>query len=126
MNFLTKTNILNIHTRTITEHGGTLGIRDESALESALFAPENRFYYEKADVFGCAAAYAFHLSMSHAFVDGNKRVAAIAAEVFLLINGIELTSDEMELQILYLGVADGAIERPEVEEFYRKNSLPLE
>ena len=125
MIFLTKNDVLKIHRRTIEAHGGTAGIRDESALESAVFSPENRYYYENADVFDCAAAYAFHLSKAHAFVDGNKRIAAVSAEVFLLINGFAITANGKELENLYLGIADGKIDRKEVGEFYRRSSEPL-
>ena len=125
MIFLTKKDVLKIHQRTIEAQGGTKGIRDESALESAVFAPENRFYYENANVFNCAAAYAFHLSSAHAFIDGNKRVAAVSAEVFLLINGFAITANRKELEDLYLGIADGTFDRKEVEEFYRRSTEPL-
>ena len=83
-------------------------------------APENRFYYEQADAIGCAAAYAYHLTKAHAFVDGNKRVAAVVAETFLTVNGIELSAGDDELFKLYMGIADGSVSRDEVE-----NSLRL-
>ncbi len=125
MIFLTKKDVLKIHRRTIDEHGGISGIRDESALQSAVFAPENRFYYENSDVFDCAAAYAFHLSKAHAFVDGNKRVAAVSAEVFLLINGFAIIANEEDLEDLYLGIAEGIFDRKKIGEFFRGSSAPL-
>ncbi len=125
MIFLTKKDVLKIHRRTIDEHGGISGIRDESALQSAVFAPENRFYYENSDVFDCAAAYAFHLSKAHAFIDGNKRVAAVSAEVFLLINGFAIIADEKDLEDLYLGIAEGIFDRKKIGEFFRASSAPL-
>ncbi len=82
MIFLTKADVLNIHRRTIAEQGGSEGIRDKNLLESALAAAENRYFYENVDLAACAATYAFHLSKAHAFIDGNKRVAAVSAEVF--------------------------------------------
>lgn len=60
-----------LHARTTAIHGGSPGMRDEGGLESALAAPENRYYYEDAELIGCAASYAYHLSQAHAFVDGN-------------------------------------------------------
>ncbi len=125
MIFLTKKDVLKIHRRTIDEHGGISGIRDESALQSAVFAPENRFYYENSDVFDCAAAYAFHLSKAHAFIDGNKRVAAVTAEVFLLINGFAIIANEEDLEDLYLGIAEGIFDRKKIGEFFRASSAPL-
>ena len=61
MIFLTKTQILKIHQKTLFEQGGSDGIRDENGLLSALFAPENRVYYEDVGIIICAATYAFHL-----------------------------------------------------------------
>jgi death-on-curing protein len=58
-------------------------------LESALTAAENRAYYEQVGVEKCAATYAYHLTQAHAFVDGNKRIAAAVAEIFLELSGLQ-------------------------------------
>ena len=76
MKFPDKLDVLTVHAILIAETGGSSGLRDEGALESALAAVENRHHDEAADAAMCAAAYAFHLTQAHAFVDGNKRVAA--------------------------------------------------
>ncbi len=76
MFFLETKHLRRIQQRTITEHGGTPGLRDEGALESAIMAVQNRRCYENADCLTCAATYAYHLSQAHAFLDGNKRIAA--------------------------------------------------
>ena len=115
MIFLDKSQLISWHARLIHEHGGAAEIRDEAALESALIAAQNRFHYETADVIGCAAAYAYHLTNAHAFLDGNKRIAAVATEVFLETNGIELAASESELLRLYVGIAAGRINRDAVE-----------
>ena len=81
--FLRLHEVLGIHARGIEESGGLHGVRDAGALEAALTAAENRAYYEQATLSTCAATYAYHLTQAHAFVDGNKRVAAAAAEIFL-------------------------------------------
>ena len=81
MIFPDKLDVLTIHARLIAETGGTQGLRDEALLESALTAAKNRYHYETADVVSCAATYAFHLTQSHAFFDGNKRVAARSQRV---------------------------------------------
>src|SRR5688572_18490154 len=108
MDFLRRTDILAIHARSLADLGAAHGIRDEGGLESALVAAENRHYYEGADLVGCAAAYAFHLSKAHAFVDGNKRVAAGAAEVFLVLHGASLDADDDALFDFYMAIADGS------------------
>jgi len=80
-----------IHQAQLREHGGTSGVRDEGLLESALARPRHKFAYAKrADVATLAAAYAFGLAKNHGYVDGNKRVAFVAAYVFLGLNGYDL------------------------------------
>lgn len=83
MKFPEKLDVLTVQATIIAETGGTSGLRDEASLESALTAAENRNHYESADVIACAATYAYHLTQSHAFIDGNKRVAAAITEAFL-------------------------------------------
>ena len=119
MTFLTKTDLLEIHRRAIDEFGGSHGVLNEGALESALVAAENRSWYENADLVGCAAAYAFHLTRAHAFVDGNKRVGAAATEVFVLCNGADIQASEDELYDFFMGIAAGELERDDVEKWLR-------
>lgn len=91
MIFPDKLDVLTIHARLLAETGGTHGIIDEALLESALNSAIHRHHYAAADVVSCAATHAFHLSQTHAFLDGNKRVAAAVTEAFLETNGFELT-----------------------------------
>jgi death on curing protein len=121
MIFLTKEQLSEIHTATLREQGGIEGLRDENGLLSALVAAENRFYYEEAGIIDCAATYAFHLIKAHAFVDGNKRVGAISADVFLLMNAAKLFSDVDTLENVYLKVASGEMSREDLEKFYIEN-----
>ncbi len=65
--FLTKEEVLHLQEQGIEEFGGSHGLRDEGALESALLAAENRAYYEDAGLAVCAATYAYHLTQAHAF-----------------------------------------------------------
>ncbi|MEZ4708315.1 MAG: type II toxin-antitoxin system death-on-curing family toxin [Caldilineaceae bacterium] len=118
--FLRKQDIVDMHARTLAQHGGSPGLRDEGGLESALAAPENRYYYEGADLYECAATYAFHLTQAHAFVDGNKRIAAAATLVFLELNGINVNLPEQEVIDLFLGIAASQITRAEVEQYLKK------
>ena len=116
MIFPSKAKIIEYHAQQIECFGGSHGLRDEGALESALAAAENRYFYEKADVVLCAATYAYHLCQAHAFIDGNKRIAAEAAELFLEINRASLQASDEELEELILGIAAGQITREEVEQ----------
>jgi len=115
MRFPDKLDVLTIHARLIEETGGSSGLRDQGSLESALAAAENRYNYEKADLITSAATYAFHLTQAHAFVDGNKRIAAAITETFLESNGSELTMSDDELAQLFLNIAAGNLTRDGVE-----------
>ena len=116
--FPRKREILDIHAQLIEVFGGAPGLRDEAALESALTAAENREYYQNADLAKCAATYAYHLSQAHAFMDGNKRVAAAVSEIFLELNGARLNADDEQIVTLFLRIAAGKLSRGEVEQFF--------
>jgi death-on-curing protein len=116
--FLRKQEVIDIQNKLIEEFGGSHGLRDEGALESALGAVENRAFYENADLAVCAATYAYHLTQAHAFIDGNKRVAAVVAEVFVELNGGQLEATNDEVVTLFLKIAAGEFSRDEVEDFF--------
>lgn len=119
MRFPHKLDVLTVHARLIAETGGSIGLRDEGLLESALAAAENRFSYNNADLVTCAATYAYHLTQAHAFVDGNKRIAAAITETFLESNGSQLAMDDGEIVRLFLDIAGGILNRDEVEQLLR-------
>jgi death on curing protein len=119
MRFPDKLDVLTVHARLIAETGGTGGIRNEGLLESALVAAENRRYYETADVVSCAAAYAYHLAQAHAFIDGNKRLAAAITETFWETNGGQLIMTNNEIAELFLRIASGTVSRDQVEQILR-------
>ena len=103
--FLSLSQVIRLHTRALAEHGGQDGVREPGLVDSALAAAQNTFWYARGDLFDIAAAYAFHLAESQAFVDGNKRVAAAAALVFLDINGARLLSAPDELERAMIQIA---------------------
>lgn len=111
MTFPEKFDVLTVHATLIVETGGTQGVRDEALLESALAAAENRHRYEAADVVSCAATFAYHLTQSHAFFDGNRRVAAAVTEAFLETNGFQLTMTNDEIVGLFLAIASSELTR---------------
>ena len=125
MEFPTLSDVLLIHQLIVDETGGQSGLREQGLLESALKAAENRHYYEKADVIACAATYAYHLCMAHAFIDGNKRVAAAVSETFLLINDWHLNMENVELVDMFLKIADGALSRDAIEEAFRHHAVVI-
>lgn len=97
------------HFEQIREHGGLHGIRDQGMLESALARPEQLWAYgnPKPDLCAMAAAYAFGLAKNHPYLDGNKRTAAITCELFLKLNGMVFTVDEVAKYPHYLALAAG-------------------
>jgi len=82
-----------VHARLIARFGGSDGIRDHGALESALARPRSGYY---SDLIQEAAALWESLSQNHAFVDGNKRVAVTVTAAFLRVNGYRLEFDDLD------------------------------
>lgn len=121
MLFPTVDEVLDTHAEAIEEFGGAPGLRDEGALRSALMAAENRAYYENASLAVCAATYAYHLTQAHAFIDGNKRIAAAVSELFLSINDAKLGLTNAEIIDLFLNIAASRITRDEVERIVEQN-----
>ncbi len=91
--FLSLDEVLAIHQRVIGAFGGADGVRDLGLIESALYRPQSGYYEDLASM---AAALFESLIMNHPFVDGNKRVAFFATDVFLRLNGwrLEVDADE--------------------------------
>lgn len=127
MQFLGLQEVLEIHRDQVTRYGGTAGIRDLDLLKSALGMPGATFNGEflHTDVYEMAAAYLFHLVKNHPLVDGNKRVGAVAALVFLTLNGHDFQAPEDDLAETVLAVARGEIGKSEVTLFLRRWSAGL-
>lgn len=122
--FLTFDQVLALHKLQIDKFGGSHGVKDESLLRSAIAQPESGFgndYFHK-DLYEMAAAYLFHLVMNHAFVDGNKRIAALVSSVFLEINGLNLTAGEDEFEKIVMDVAQGLISKEQIAEFFKRST----
>ena len=117
--FPRKQEVLDIHARLIEAFGGIHGLRDEAALESALASAQNREYYESADLPTCAATYAYHLTQAHAFIDGNKRVAAAVSEIFLELTGVRLNATNKQIVSVFCDIAASKLSRDEVEECFK-------
>ncbi len=126
MKFLSFFQILELHRQIIAQSGGSLGIRDIGALESALAQPKMTF--DQKELYQTlqekAAALAFSLSSNHPFVDGNKRVAHAAMEVFLFLNGHEISAPVDEQEELFLKLANGKLTRQELFEWLKRKAIP--
>ena len=119
--WISRSLALAIHDRQLAEHGGGSGVRDEGLLESALARPQQRHTYgdPPPDLADLAASLAYGLARNHPFVDGNKRTAAVACEVFIMLNSAELNADDHELYPLYLGLAEGSLDEAGFAEWLR-------
>lgn len=126
--FLSLDEVIAIHRDQIERYGGGDGIRDMGLLQSAIAMPAAGFggVYAHTDLFEMAAAYLFHLAANHPFVDGNKRVAGAAADVFLNLNGLLLTASEGEFEQLVRDVATSVSTKQDVAAFLREHCNPLE
>jgi death-on-curing protein len=97
--------VLAIHDAQLADHGGASGVRDRGLLESALARPRNLAAYGKPDLAALAASYGHGVLRNHPFVDGNKRTALMAVELFLERNGFTLTASDEECVLAILEVA---------------------
>ena len=113
--------VLAIHDEQLAEHGGAAGLRDAALLESALARPQHHAAYGEPDAADLAAAYAFGIARNHPFVDGNKRTAFVAAELFLDLNGFALTAEDAACVEAMLAVADGSLSEPAFADWLRRH-----
>ena len=111
--FLTVDIVLALHARQLERFGGGAGLRDRGLLESAVAQPQTSFggTFAHEGLFAMAAAYLFHLVANHAFIDGNKRVGLLAAQVFLHLNGIVILGESEAFYALTMGVAEGRLDK---------------
>ena len=114
-----------VHLDQIREHGGLIGTRDENALESALARARQRWTYEeRTDLPRLAADYAFGISSNHPFRDGNKRVAFLAAVIFLGLNGLDFDAPEDEVVKTMLSLASGELDETALTDWIRSRVRP--
>lgn len=94
-------------------------------LESALTRPAQKYHYGENDLFVLAAAYLFGLAKNHPFVDGNKRTAWVAADLFLYFNGHSVEADPHDVIAFVLAVAAGEIDEGGAAMFFRDFCVPI-
>lgn len=114
-----------IHGEQVRQHGGSLGLRDEGLLESALERPRNRWQYEPdSKLSRLAAAYGYGIARNHPFVDGNKRVAFQVMYVFLGLNGYRIVAEEAEVVSIMLDLAAGQIDEEQLAAWLSEHIEP--
>lgn len=114
--FIEKADVLSIHSKQISRYGGSLGIRDEGLLDSGIYQPQATFGGEllHPTIFEQAAAYLFHITNNHAFIDGNKRTAFDVMVTFLNMNDYELNMSTEEAYELTIQVAENKLSKEEL------------
>lgn len=124
--FLTLDQVLRVHAHQIATYGGAAGIRDIGLLESALAMPEAAAFGEDLHptLHEKAAAYLFHLTKNHPFIDGNKRLGLAVCLTFLALNGVWVQASEDELVALVLETVSGERSKADVAVFLRAASGP--
>lgn len=118
--------ILAIHEEQLAQHGGGVGIRDEGLIDSALGRPQNLAAYNPdADLCNLAASYAYGIAKNHPFIDGNKRTAYVAMELFLIDHGMVLTAEDGDAVLTFLALAASEISEEQLADWIRRNSAAL-
>jgi death-on-curing protein len=115
---------LAIHDEQLAEHGGQAGVRDRGLLESALARPRNQFAYGESSLPRLAASNGFGISRNHPFLDGNKRTSLVVTELFLDLNGLDLTAGDEACVTTFLRLAAGELGEEDLARWIEVNSQP--
>jgi death on curing protein len=116
--------LLAVHDEQLAEHGGQTGVRDMALFESALARAQQLAAYGEPTVAALAAAYGYGISGNHPFLDGNKRTAFVAVELFLILNGCRLVANDVDCVITMLEVASGNMTEPDFATWVSKHVVP--
>ncbi|MDB5529656.1 MAG: Doc toxin [Devosia sp.] len=122
--YLTLDETLRIHDLLIKAFGGAEGVRDAGLVESALLRPQTGYY---TDLVEEAAALWESLAMNHGFVDGNKRVAYACVELFLQMNGLDISASNDELEhFIYSNIEAGTFRKDVIDAWLRGHTAPFD
>ena len=126
MRYISLAEVVELHRRVIEASGGSHGVRDLGAVESAIAQPRMSFGGDDLypGIVEKAAALCFSLVKNHPFVDGNKRVGHAAMETFLVLNGFELDATVGEQESLMLTLAAGDLDRSELVRWISEHLVP--
>ena len=116
--------LLAVHEEQLAEHGGAAGTRDMGLFESALARPKNLALYGQPDAADFAASYGCGIARNHPFIDGNKRTAFVAVEVFLMLSGHDLVASDGDCVVTMLGVAADSLDEAGFAEWLRQHTQP--
>ncbi len=125
--FIPKNIIIYLYEQLIRTYGGLHGISDEDLLDSSIEQPKATFgeKYLHDSIIEMAAAYGYSLCKNHPFVDGNKRIALVAMDIFLQRNGFEIIADEKATYNIIMELASGKLSKEPLAEWLEKNTTAL-
>ena len=115
-----------LHAAQLKLHGGASGLRDEGMLKSAINRPLDKAAYGNPAIFELAAAYLFGIAKNHPFIDGNKRTAFVAADMFLFLNGWSVEAPQEDVIAFVLAVAAGEIDKTGAAMFFHDYCVAVE
>ncbi|MDO8521726.1 MAG: type II toxin-antitoxin system death-on-curing family toxin [bacterium] len=124
MDYLSAEDILRLHSVVIDETGGNHGVRDRNAIASLEHLPKQEAFGRQLypGLFQKAAVYVRNTIFSHPFIDGNKRTAMMASDVFLQLNGHEITIAKGGVEKFALAVIEKHLELEKIANWLKKNS----
>jgi death on curing protein len=127
MIYLTTDEVIRLQALVIQRSGGGAGVRDRGLVDSAVYQPQATFAGHELHptLPDKAAALGYSLAMNHAFVDGNKRIAHAAMELFLVLNGHELDAGVDEQEAVFLRLAASAMTKDDFTDWVRAHVVPL-
>ena len=127
MKYLTKEDILLIHSIAIEETGGLHGVRDRHAILTLEELPKQKAFGKELypTIFDKAAIYARNIIMGHSFIDGNKRTAMMTASVFLEDNGYWITAKEGEIEDFALEIISERLDLKAISAWLKKHSRKI-
>ena len=127
MKYVNLTQVLELHHRVLQRSGGSAGVRDQGAVESAIAQPAMTFGGQELypSLEEKAAALGFSLVNNHPFIDGNKRIGHAAMELFLALNSYEIEAPVDEQEAFVLRLAAGEASREELVKWLRAHIVPL-
>lgn len=121
--YITLDEALRIHEILIQKFGGASGVRDLGLIETALLRPQTGYY---ADLVEEAAALWESLAMNHGLIGGNNRVAYACLELFLQLNGADITADNDEIErFIYFNLEAGNFRKDVLEAWLHEHTTPL-
>lgn len=121
--WVNASDVRHFHRALIEEFGGLHGIRDEGALESTLARPIHLVAYKpETPIHELAASYGFGFAKNHVFNDGNKRITLTVINVFLILNGMQLVAEEVEVVYVINELATGEMDEAGLATWILNNS----